>query len=324
MLMGVCLAKLPNSYVAMDLETTGLNPEVDGIIEIAGVKVVDGIVSETFQTYVDTSARMSAEAASVNGITKDMLKGAPTTEDALLRFLEFSEGFPLIGHNAKKFDRAFVNQACAHSRGASTPTEWYDTMEIYRDLFGRNISLKSLCIEAGVENKKAHSALPDTQATHECYQWLRGEVAKYTTDARDFSTHADSGVLLGEVVCITGENPLVSRHDMMQAICDNGGTPSNGVTKKVTMLVKFGDAVTGKVKKAQEYADVTGIRTIDGNTFCDMVGIPFEADEVPHGQSQVQAQGTEGSKLGCGAWACVFAILGVVFLLVLKFIGGWW
>lgn len=322
MLMGVCLAKLPNSYVAIDLETTGLNPEVDGIVEIAGVKVVDGIVSDTFQTYVDTSARMSAEAASVNGITKDMLKNAPKTEEALLQFLAFSDGFPLIGHNAKKFDRLFVNQACAHSSEASAPTEWFDTMEIYRDLFGRNISLKSLCIEAGVENEKAHSALPDTRATHECYQWLRGEVAKHTTDARDFPAHADSGVLLGEVVCITGENSLVSRHDMMQAICDNGGTPSNSVTKKVTMLVKFGDAATGKVKKAQEYADVTGIRTIDGKAFCDMVGIPFGVDEVPY--IQPKAQGDEGSKLGCGAWACVFAILGVVFLFVLKFIGGWW
>ncbi len=268
----VILSKLPVSYIAMDLETTGLDPKNDGIVEVAGVKVIDNEVSDTFQTLVDTDAHLSREASEVNNITREMLRGAPKADEALSRFIEWSGGLPMLGHNAKDFDRAFVERVCAYTTIVA-PTEWYDTMEIAQQVYGQRISLKNLCQRCGVTNDEAHRALSDSMAVHECYQFMRLVIAEVTTDARNFSDPVVSGPLTGEVVCITGNLPGITRHDLMQAVVDNGGRVSNNVTLKVTILANLGGDYTTKVRKAYTYRERTGIRVISANEFLPLVGM---------------------------------------------------
>lgn len=262
------LHALPNSYVAMDLETTGLDSSVDGIVEIAGVKVVDGAVVDEFQTLVDTDAKMGAGARNVNGITRDMLKGAPKTDDAVRAFVAFADGMPLLGHNAVAFDRGFVEHACARIPDVVLASDWLDTMKLAKDIYGGKVSLDAVCERCGVVNREAHRALSDARATHECYQAMRRDIAAVTVDARDFPAPSADGPLSGEVVCITGECAAMCRHDLMQLTVDNGGTPANNVTKKTTMLVDFEGRESGKVKKARE----NGTRIISGDAFLATVG----------------------------------------------------
>lgn len=264
----VKLHKLPSSYVAMDLETTGFDSLRDGIIEIAGVKVVDGNVVDTFQTLVDTDAKMSAQARAVNGITRDMLKGAPKTDEAVRAFVGFANGMPLLGHNAIGFDRGFVEHACARIPDIAMTCEWVDTMKIAKDIYDGSASLETLCEKFGVANANAHRALSDAMATHECYQAMRADIALVTTDARDFPEPSCDGPLSGEVVCFTGESLIMSRHDAMMAVVEHGGSLSNSVTKKTTMLVSFEGRDSGKAKKAREY----GVRTIGGEEFMSLIG----------------------------------------------------
>ena len=325
----VALNKLPVSYVAMDLETTGLDPASCGIVEIAGVKVIDGVVAETFQTLVDTDARMSAEATKINGISREMLKGAPKTSEAITSFIGFAGDLPLLGHNAVSFDKAFIEKACAYAPNASAPNEWYDTMVIYKQLHGHRISLVNLCEEAGVVNDKAHRALSDAQATHECYQWLRAQIAATTTDANDFTDIADDGPLHGEVVCITGNHGSMSRHDLMALICEKGGKPSNNVTLKTTMLVDFGGGTeTGKLKKASEYRERTGIRIIDGRKFCEIADVPYTPP--PKAPANVERPvytgpvdpNQSGKKNGVNGGCVAIVIVLVVFILLFVFCCG--
>lgn len=266
------LSALPTSYIAMDLETTGLDSKTDGIVEIAGVKVVNGEVVDTFQTLVNTDCRLSREASEVNGITRQMLRGAPKTYEALSGFLEWSDGLPMLGHNAKAFDRTFVERACTYTTLAA-PTEWYDTMEIAQRMYGQRISLKNLCKKCGVTNDEAHRALSDSMATNECYQFMKMVIAEVTTDARSFPDPVVTGSLSGEVVCITGDLAGISRHDIMQAVVDNGGRLSNNVTLKVTILANLGGDYTRKVKKAYTYRERTGIRVLTADNFLPLVGI---------------------------------------------------
>ena len=261
------LHKYPSSYIAMDLETTGFDSSTDGILEIAGVKVVDGVIVDKFQTLVDTDAKMSTAAQNVNGITRSMLNGAPKTEDAVRSFIAFSDGMPLLGHNAIAFDRGFIEHACARIPDLAITSEWFDTMKLAKEIYGGKTSLESVCVKCGIVNENAHRALSDAIATHECYQAMRRDIAKVTIDARDFPGPSNDGPLSGEVVTVTGEHPSMHRHDVMQAIVDNGGHLSNGVTKKTTLLVNFEDRESGKVKKAHEY----GIRIISGDELLAIV-----------------------------------------------------
>ena len=64
-------------YVVFDLETTGLSPETDGIIEISAVKVRGGKVTDSFSTLVNPGRHIPAAASRVNGLTDSMVADAP-------------------------------------------------------------------------------------------------------------------------------------------------------------------------------------------------------------------------------------------------------
>ena len=61
-------------YVLFDLETTGLSPDTDAIIEISALKVIDGEVVDEFSTLVNPCMHIPYMASSVNGITDDMVQ----------------------------------------------------------------------------------------------------------------------------------------------------------------------------------------------------------------------------------------------------------
>ena len=100
-----------SEFVAFDLETTGLNPESDTIIEIGAVILKNGKEMERFQTFVDPQRKLDQKIVDLTGITDGMLAGAPKIEEVLPQFLEFVGGRVLVAHNAK-FDTSFIRNAC--------------------------------------------------------------------------------------------------------------------------------------------------------------------------------------------------------------------
>ncbi|MBR3973229.1 MAG: PolC-type DNA polymerase III [Oscillospiraceae bacterium] len=100
-----------DEFVAFDLETTGLSPRTDKIIEIGAVIMKNGIEVSRYQTFVDPHQSLQKVTTELTGITDDMLEGAPSIETALPEFLEFVGGRVLVAHNAD-FDTAFIREAC--------------------------------------------------------------------------------------------------------------------------------------------------------------------------------------------------------------------
>ncbi len=97
-------------YVAFDLETTGLYRR-DTIIEIGAVRMRRGVETDRFQTFVDPGCRLHPRTVELTGITDEMLKGAPSLEEVMPKFLEFVGDSVLVAHNAE-FDMNFVRRAC--------------------------------------------------------------------------------------------------------------------------------------------------------------------------------------------------------------------
>jgi len=102
---------LSEEFVAFDLETTGLNSREDKIIEIGAVVMKDGKEVDRFQTFVDPHQKLEKVTTELTGITDAMLKGAPSIEEILPKFIEFVGDRVLVAHNAD-FDTGFIQTAC--------------------------------------------------------------------------------------------------------------------------------------------------------------------------------------------------------------------
>lgn len=155
------------SYVVFDLETTGLNQRKNEIIEIGAVKVENGVVTGTFNTFVKPRKPIEEEVTAINHITKEMLSQAPSINRVLPQFLEFIGKLPLVAHNAE-FDCSFIDVACARF-GLKFTNKYVDTLELAQEALPElpNHKLGTLCARFGVTNDAAHRALSDCTATQQ-------------------------------------------------------------------------------------------------------------------------------------------------------------
>ena len=119
-------------YVAFDLETTGLRPRFDRIIEIGAVRMKNGQEIDRFQAFVDPGVPLRQEVVQLTGITQDMLKGAPSIEEALPQFLDFVGDRVLVAHNAE-FDTCFIRRNC-DKLGISYNLTSMDTLTLAQNL----------------------------------------------------------------------------------------------------------------------------------------------------------------------------------------------
>ena len=158
------------TYVVFDLETTGLNPLSDEIIEIGAVKVVDGRITETFSCLVKPSFPIPAEATAINNITNEMVADAYSINQVFPDFFKFCEGSIMLGHNAMDFDFKFVDNV-AKIMGYKMPEERLDTLLIAREKLShlRHHNLKTICGYLGVDLVGAHRAVNDTVATAQVF-----------------------------------------------------------------------------------------------------------------------------------------------------------
>ena len=90
---------MQHTYIALDLETTGLSATKDRILEIGAVMVENGEVTGTYETFVDNGVEIPERIRELTGITEDMVAGSPEMKPAVEGFLAFSGEKPLLGHN---------------------------------------------------------------------------------------------------------------------------------------------------------------------------------------------------------------------------------
>lgn len=160
------------SYIAFDIETTGLNPAENEIIEIGALKVREGKVAERFMELVRPLSPVSPSITALTGITNQMVSSARSRHDVISDFLDFCEEDILIGHNVS-FDYSFIKTNAA-AEGFPFEKSGIDTLKIaqkvHKDLESR--SLEYLCHYYHIENRSAHRAYHDALATAKLYQTL--------------------------------------------------------------------------------------------------------------------------------------------------------
>ncbi|MDR1939297.1 MAG: ribonuclease H-like domain-containing protein [Clostridiales bacterium] len=156
------------SFVVFDCETTGLDKANDQIIELAAVKIEDGIITQTFSTFVNPGVSLPPVITKLTGITDDDLKDAPKIRDIFHDFYKFIKGSALVAHNIE-FDIEFINRA-AKLTGFKVDNDIYDTMTIARKNYSiANYKLGTICEYFGINLTDAHRAVNDALATAEVF-----------------------------------------------------------------------------------------------------------------------------------------------------------
>ena len=102
-------------YVVFDLETTGLSPEKDTMIEIGALKVIQGKVADRFSEFINPHQKLTEQISELTGITDEMLAGARDLQAVVSDFVDFCEDYVVVGHNLG-FDYRFTKMAAEKFR----------------------------------------------------------------------------------------------------------------------------------------------------------------------------------------------------------------
>jgi DNA polymerase-3 subunit alpha (Gram-positive type) len=153
------------TFVVLDLETTGLNSKNDAITEIGAVKVKNKQVVEYFQTFVNPQMAIPTKITELTGITNEMVKDAPEIETVLEQFRDFCKDSSLVAHNAP-FDLGFLKEK-AKRINWKIKNPIVDTLTLSRELLPKlkRHKLNLVAKHLGVQLHRHHRAKDDAQAT---------------------------------------------------------------------------------------------------------------------------------------------------------------
>ncbi|TGX99216.1 hypothetical protein E5357_06300 [Hominisplanchenecus murintestinalis] len=164
-----------HSYVVTDIETSGLNSDIDFITEISAIKVLNGKVIDKYSSLIHSDRVLSPKVESLTGITSSMLKSCQKSYETVIKeYSQFVGSYPLIGHNIDRFDFKFINKAYKEVLKSPLRNKTVDTLTLSREYIrgSQNYKLQTLASFLNISTIGAHRALADCQTTHALYEHI--------------------------------------------------------------------------------------------------------------------------------------------------------
>jgi superfamily I DNA/RNA helicase/DNA polymerase III epsilon subunit-like protein len=150
-------------FTAIDVETTDRDVATAELVEIAAVRVRNGVIVDEHHSLVRPRGRIAPGALKTHGLSAADLEEAPSFEEMWPRFREFCGGDVLVAHNGYQFDFPILRRLA----GMALCT--YDTLPLARDLQPGSAKLVDLARRFGVDAGTSHRALDDTRTlAHVC------------------------------------------------------------------------------------------------------------------------------------------------------------
>ncbi len=156
---------LEDIWVSLDLETTGLSPDTDEIIEVGAVKFRGQQTIDTFQSFVNPYQTLSSFIRGYTGIAQAEVDNAPPFSQVARELVQFIGTAPLVGHNVA-FDLGFLS-----GKGLRLSNPRCDTWDLAFVLLpeNREYSLSKLAASLGISHPHSHRAVDDAQATRDLF-----------------------------------------------------------------------------------------------------------------------------------------------------------
>lgn len=258
---GKSLLSLPTDYVVLDIETTGLMPGCDEIIEVSALKCRDNEIIDEFSTLIcprDLDA-VDSYITKLTGISQDMLLNQPSIGDILTEFDEFVGNDIIVAHNAN-FDINFIYDTYEEYSNHYFCNNFVDTLRIARRGLPNlpNHKLSSVANNFGIDLQITHRALADCKITQKCYIKLidivnhNPDVLRENLDLRKLSANVSEidpdNPFYGKECVFTGKLEKMLRADAAQLVVNLGATAGNNVTAKTNFLILGNNDYCSKIK----------------------------------------------------------------------------
>lgn len=302
---GKSLLLSPKNYVLVDIETTGLSPQYDEIIEISAVRIMNNEIVDSFNELVKPYNEISSFIEQLTGITNEMVKNARRIKEVLKSFLSFiKEEDVLIGYNFN-FDINFLYDSILENLEKPFSNDFVDVLRFSRLLIKEkleNCKLKTVANFYDIDYSKAHRGKEDCKITFEVFKKLQNEaINQYGSlesffeyrkniekgkqyNLKNISTQKEEfdeeRPIYKNTFCFTGKLEKMTRLEAAQIVVDLGGFVSNSITLKTNFLVlgnndycsTIKDGKSSKQKKAEKMKlDGEDIEIIPENVFYEMI-----------------------------------------------------
>jgi DNA polymerase III epsilon subunit family exonuclease len=155
---------LPQNFIALDLETTGLDAEKDEIINIALVRFENGCIATSIDFLVKPQKEVPAFVYYLTGISQNELSEAKPFKEIVPQILEFINDLPLVAHNAA-FDSKIFMLALSRNGLKNKEFIFWDSLAIAQAAWTfESHKLVNLIKQLNIEVSASHRALPDAEA----------------------------------------------------------------------------------------------------------------------------------------------------------------
>ena len=311
---GRSLLELPDDYVVIDLETTGLSPDYDEIIEIAALRYRNDSLAGSFSTLVKPQHEIPEFITELTGITNDMVSNAPNIKKALINLNSFlSKDDIILGYNVN-FDINFLYDNYESELNEHFTNNFVDVMRIARRIEKTlpNHKLETLSSHYGITTTH-HRAEADCDTCQQCFSRLKAKanaesisINKSTKDsynevkAKDIHATTDEfndeHPFFGKTIAFTGTLEQMVRKDAMQLVVNLGGLVGDGVTAKTNYLVLGNLAYrtnikgdkSSKLRKAESLiANGQDLQIIPEKVFYDIIGDAQQLSLCGEGDSKL-------------------------------------
>ncbi|MCD8378463.1 MAG: 3'-5' exonuclease [Candidatus Gastranaerophilales bacterium] len=167
-------SEFPENYTVIDIETTGLSPEKNSIIELSAIKVRKNKIDGMFTELVKPSGSISSFISSLTGITNEMVKNTGKIENVLPHYIDFISNDIVLGHNVK-FDIRFISKNLENYYNKQFRNQSTDTMRLSRKYCPnlQNHKLSALADYFNIDSKGHHRGLKDCEMTYYVYENIK-------------------------------------------------------------------------------------------------------------------------------------------------------
>ncbi len=294
------LILLPDEYVILDLETTGLFPDLDEIIEICCLKIKDDTIISKYSTLVKPNDEILPFITKLTGITNEMVKNSPKLKNVLPKLIEFIGDSYVIGYNVN-FDINFIYDNTFHILKKHFKNDFIDIMRFARKLYPnlKDHRLNTVCEYLKIDLSNHHRAEFDCLMVLECIKSIREyitknnidyiELFKYKSPEQRLSTLTpntqefdETHILYNSHCVFTGKLEKMERIKAMQKVIDFGGICDKSVTKNTNFLIvgslKYSSSVKNnkskKIVKAEELIEKgQDLTIISEEVFYDIIDL---------------------------------------------------
>lgn len=302
---GKSLIEFPSEYILIDIETTGLSPIYNEIIEISALKIKEGEVVSKFSELVKPDNQIDSFIESLTGISNEMVKNCRKVKEVIMDFKNFiGEESILVGYNVN-FDINFLYDNLLKFNNKYLENNFVDIMRIAKLVLKDEVEsfrLKRLAKSFKLDVIGMHRAEKDCHICKEIFEIVTKKTLEKYGDLEKFKEErekAKRGVCSKDIISnnqefdeshlcylkefvFTGTLNKMPRREAMQLVVDKGGKVKDGVTKTTNYLVigalDYSKTITGdkssKIIKAEKLKLKDGdIELISEDVFYDMFEI---------------------------------------------------